>query len=264
MMRPDSSPRISRTCRGLILALSFLVSSPAAAEKVVRVIDGDTVELSSGVTIRYIGVDSPETTVQGEVERLLARQALAYNALLVQDKEVRLEYDLERTDRYGRTLAYLYVGSVFVNEEMVRMGWAKVMTIAPNVRYAETFKVDEAEAMRAHAGLWAVSQPEPLKATAKATGTEKVYVTASGTKYHRDGCRYLSKSAIPIARDDAVSQGYQPCSVCGGGTATKATPTYVSPPSTTSGGHCQAITKKGTQCKRNAAAGSKYCWQHGG
>ena len=115
MIRPDSSPWISRTCRGLILALSFLVSSPAAAEKVVRVIDGDTVELSSGVTIRYIGVDSPETTVQGEVERLLARQALAYNALLVQDKEVRLEYDLERTDRYGRTLAYLYVGSVFVN-----------------------------------------------------------------------------------------------------------------------------------------------------
>jgi hypothetical protein len=96
-----------------------------------------------------------------------------------------------------------------------------------------------------------------------------VYVTRTGTKYHRDGCSALSKSRIPISLAEATSR-YSPCSRCGPPTeaASPQSPTVSAPaqaptqPQT--GGQCQAITKKGTRCKRSAKPGSNYCWQHGG
>ena len=93
-----------------------------------------------------------------------------------------------------------------------------------------------------------------------------VYVTRTGSKYHAAGCRYLSRSRIPMALEDAAKR-YGPCSVCSPPLLKSTTPQKqtVSPKKDyATPGQCAAITQKGTRCKRKASPGSKYCWQHGG
>lgn len=125
-----------------------------------RVIDGDTVELAGGRLLRYIGIDTPEVRRRvGEdwvddpqPYGLAATQA---NRRLVEGKTVRLEYDVQTYDRYGRLLAYVYVDGVFVNAELIRLGFAQPMTIPPNVKHAEAFREAAGEARREQRGLWA-------------------------------------------------------------------------------------------------------------
>ena len=100
---------------------------------------------------------------------------------------------------------------------------------------------------------------------------QTVYVTKTGKKYHRSGCSFLKTTSSSISLQDAVDQGYTPCSRCNPPTLTtkpsKVRPTQNkvnSEKQNVSTGRCQAITKKGTQCKRQAEPGSKYCWQHQG
>lgn len=94
-----------------------------------------------------------------------------------------------------------------------------------------------------------------------------VYVTKTGTKYHKEGCRYLSTSSTAMKLSE-VSSKYSPCSVCKPPQVTKkeevAPSIRTQKKQETYSGRCQATTKKGAQCKRNAKAGSRYCWQHGG
>jgi micrococcal nuclease len=128
--------------------------------RVRRVIDGDTVELAGGRLLRYIGIDTPEVRRRvGEdwvddpqPYGLAATQA---NRRLVEGKTVRLEYDVQTYDRYGRLLAYVYVDGVFVNAELIRLGFAQPMTIPPNVKHAEAFREAAGEARREQRGLWA-------------------------------------------------------------------------------------------------------------
>lgn len=103
--------------------------------------------------------------------------------------------------------------------------------------------------------------------------SQTVYITKTGKKYHSENCSSLRKSSIPIDLKEALSKGYNACSKCNppqltGSTAlTKEKSSFVrnsNSKSTVTSGRCQAITKKGTQCKRSAKPGSKYCWQHGG
>jgi micrococcal nuclease len=84
----------------------------------------------------------------------MGHEASDFNRELVEGKRVRLEYDVERLDRYGRTLAYVYLDTLFVNAELVRLGYAQIMTIPPNVRYAERFRRLQAEAREKNRGLW--------------------------------------------------------------------------------------------------------------
>jgi micrococcal nuclease len=128
-----------------------------------RAIDGDTVELSDGRLVRYIGVDTPEVRRRKNGAWVLdpepfAEAARDANAAWVQGKRVKLEYDVERHDRYGRLLAYVYVDGEMVNEKLVREGYAKTLTIPPNVAYAEVFRGLAADARRMKRGLWA--EPE--------------------------------------------------------------------------------------------------------
>jgi micrococcal nuclease len=130
---------------------------------VVRTVDGDTVwvRLASGIEkVRYIGIDTPEVHHPTRGEEPGGRAATDINRGLVGDRPVRLEPDVQLRDRYGRLLAYVWVrradgGEVMVNAEMVRLGYAAVMTIPPNVRHAETFRKLAAEARENHRGLWA-------------------------------------------------------------------------------------------------------------
>ena len=125
-----------------------------------RVVDGDTVQLSDGQLVRYIGINSPEVRrkVAGqwvEAPEPFALAAAEANRQLVEGRKVRLEYDVQTRDRFGRLLAYLYVDDAMVNEELVREGWAQLMTIRPDVKYTERFRELVEEARREHRGMWA-------------------------------------------------------------------------------------------------------------
>tara|TARA_Y100000590_G_C15331238_1_gene867765 strand:+ start:328 stop:759 length:432 start_codon:yes stop_codon:yes gene_type:complete len=89
----------------------------------------------------------------------------------------------------------------------------------------------------------------------------KIFITRTGKKYHRDGCRYL-KSRIPSTINDAISKGLTPCSVCKPPTISNKLFESKSNNNYQSDGRCMAITQKGSRCKRSVQSGSLYCWQH--
>jgi endonuclease YncB( thermonuclease family) len=130
---------------------------------------------------------------------------------LVEGKTVRLAYEPAgaKIDRYGRTLAYLYLepGGTFVNRELVAKGYAFAYVQYP-FQYMDDFRQAERLARERGLGLWG---PDP--APSKPSADEVVYVTKTGTKYHRAGCRALSKSAAAV-RLAEVGTKYQPCAVC--------------------------------------------------
>lgn len=124
---------------------------------VVRVVDGDTiyVQLAGRVEkIRYIGVNTPEIRHPIKGEEPGGREAADVNRRIVGGQRVRLELDVRTRDRYGRLLAYVWVGDMMVNAELVRLGYAQVMTLPPNVRYQNLFVKLQREARDAGRGLW--------------------------------------------------------------------------------------------------------------
>jgi len=136
----------------------------AVSARVVRVIDGDTIEVSiqgQDEDVRYIGVDTPETVKPGAPVQCYGPQASAENHQLVEGRTVRLVFDRERRDAYGRLLAYVYTrprGDAerprFVNAALVRDGYARTLAIAPNTAHASALQRLQARAGRAGRGLW--------------------------------------------------------------------------------------------------------------
>ena len=136
----------------------------AVSAQVVRVIDGDTIEVSiegAEEDVRYIGVDTPETVKPGTPVQCYGPQASAENHRLVDGRTVRLVFDRERRDVYGRLLAYVYTGapgeagkSRFVNATLVRDGYARTLTIPPNTAHVSLLGRLQARAGRAGRGLW--------------------------------------------------------------------------------------------------------------
>ncbi len=181
---------------------------------VLRVIDGDTIEVEGLGTVRYIGVDTPETKhPQKPVERM-GQEAYEANRRLVEGKRVKLEFDVEQRDRYGRVLAYVYVGTTFVNAWLVEAGYAQVMTVPPNVKYAELFLELEREAWEAKRGLWAedddVEPPVP---------GQVYWASAKSDKFHYPWCTWAKEIkqenlVVFESREEAVEAGYVPCKVC--------------------------------------------------
>ena len=130
-----------------------------AAGLVTRVVDGDTVHVridGSDERVRYIGVDTPESVKPGTPVQCYAKRAAAANAALVAGRSVRLVGDVEQRDRYGRLLAYVYrePDGAFVNAQLVRDGYARTLTIAPNVAHAQQFAQLARTARRSGRGLW--------------------------------------------------------------------------------------------------------------
>ena len=118
-----------------------------------RVIDGDTVELADGQKVRYLMIDTPEST--GGADDCYGQEAKQYNEALVLDREVKLTYDVECTDRYDRLLAYIEVDGQEVNARMVEYGYACVLYIPPNGEDRRVeYKTLEAEAKAAERGMW--------------------------------------------------------------------------------------------------------------
>jgi micrococcal nuclease len=133
------------------------------AAAVVRVVDGDTIRVRVAgreETVRYIGIDTPESVKPGAPVECFAHRAAAENERLVGGRRVRLERDAEARDRFGRLLAYVVRedDGVLVNEALVRGGYAVPLTIPPNVRHAERLRATAAGARRAGRGLWRACQ----------------------------------------------------------------------------------------------------------
>jgi micrococcal nuclease len=106
--------------------------------------------------VRLIGVDTPETKHPRKPVEAFGKEANTFTQQLVEGKEVQLEYDVQRKDKYGRTLAYVYVRGQMLNAELVRQGYAQVATFPPNVKYQEVFLKLQREAREAKRGLWKV------------------------------------------------------------------------------------------------------------
>ena len=127
--------------------------------RVVKVVDGDTIHVRVGsrrIKVRYIGMDTPETHKPGTPVQCFGRAATAYNSRLVSGRQVELRTDVETRDRYGRLLAYVYrrPDGLFVNAELVRRGYAVILTIPPNVSHAAELLRLERAARAAGRGLW--------------------------------------------------------------------------------------------------------------
>jgi micrococcal nuclease len=124
---------------------------------VIRAVDGDTIEVSIDgrrEDVRYIGVDTPETVKPDTPVQCFGPKAHHFDGRLVTHRRVRLDFDAERRDIYGRLLAYVHLGRRFVNAELVRRGLARTLTIPPNDRFARRFKRLEMAAARSGRGLW--------------------------------------------------------------------------------------------------------------
>jgi micrococcal nuclease len=139
---------------------------------VVDVVDGDTikVEVNGTVyTIRYIGIDTPETVHPTEPIEWMGPEASAANTELVDGQQVVLEKDVSETDRYGRLLRYVWLeqttGWLLVNRELVRLGFANSSTYPPDVAYQDLFLEAEREARDAGVGLWGAT-PTPVPTAA--------------------------------------------------------------------------------------------------
>jgi micrococcal nuclease len=119
---------------------------------VAEVVDGDTIELTDGRRVRYIGINTPERN------QPYYEDATDTNRQLVGGKEVQLEFDVETFDQYGRNLAYVWVAGAMANLEIVQRGYANAFTVPPNVRYEGQFREAERDAREAERGLWAGSE----------------------------------------------------------------------------------------------------------
>lgn len=136
--------------------------------KIVYVNDGDTIKLNNNERVRLIGIDTPESRDGDKLSRdvkkrhsdrktqlAMGKKASIYAKSFLEGQSVRLEYDVEQRDRYGRLLAYVYLmDGTFVNAKIIQEGYAYPLTIPPNVRYAHLFQQWFKEARQQKRGLW--------------------------------------------------------------------------------------------------------------
>ncbi len=173
--------------------------------KVTRVIDGDTIEIEGGRRIRYIGIDTSE---RGGCFFL---EATNKNKEFVEGKTITLEKDVSETDRYGRLLRYVYVGDTFVNEILVKEGFAQVYTYPPDVKYSERFLAAQRQARDNNLGFWSACQNT---ASAKPAPSETKTPETSG-----GACKYSCSSPDRDCSDFSTHSEAQAFFDCCGFTA---------------------------------------------
>jgi len=218
MRKPAAHRRRHVTVRlGVVLAflLFAAVASAQAFYAVTRVVDGDTVVLDSIGTVRLIGVDTPETVDPRKPVQDFGIEASEFLKSFLAAQTVRLEFDQQRTDKYGRTLAYLYLpDGTFVNREIVAQGYGHAYLDYP-FKYMDEFRQAEHSAREAELGLWAPAQARPRGDGSPA----RVWVNSSSKVYHCPGTRYYGNTARGsyMSEPEAQAVGNRPAAgrACG-------------------------------------------------
>ena len=186
-------------------------SSPVSYHRVKYVYDGDTVLLDHHQKVRFLGINAPEVDHKGKAGEFMAQDAWRFNRGKVEGFQVRLEFDSERHDRYGRLLAYVFLrNGKMVNALLVRKGLAHVMFYSKNHKYRDLLLRCQREAMKERLGIWSRS----------VNGKEKFYLgNRISFRFHASGCpfgRKISKKNLVRfkTRRAAFWEGYSPCKHC--------------------------------------------------
>jgi endonuclease YncB( thermonuclease family) len=164
-------------------------------------VDGDTVRLSDGESVRLLGIDTPE---RGEP---LYREATDVLAQLVRDREVRLEFAGNRRDHYQRLLAHLWLNDTLVNEQMVRTGMARLYIWPPDTLHFGRLLAAQTAARQGREGIW--SLPAPPREVYYVVHRERL-------RFHRPSCRSAPRRAERrrVTRDLLLDSGYCACRTC--------------------------------------------------
>lgn len=221
----------------LILLISFFTINFAFSKEnatILSVTDGDTLKIEyKGVQekVRLIGIDTPESTINKKAKRDSLRSQEDVKTIISQGQKAKefaqslvhkgdkthLEFDITPRDKYGRLLAYVYLPSgKMLNEEIVKAGYANLMTIPPNVKYQKRLLSAYQDAIKNKRGLWSKSN-KPTQ-----TQTNQVQTVIFNTKtmiYHKPDCKLAKKctrNCIKINKPDAIKRGGHACYACGG------------------------------------------------
>ena len=184
--------RATDTAILFIIAALVLVCAaklPAATWiKVKWVDDGDTVVLVNGKRVRYLGLNTPEIAHGKEKAEPFGYAAKKFNIRLVHKKNVRLEYDREKKDRYGRVLAYVFLDNgLFVNKELILKGYAYYLPQRYPIRYSKELLNAQQEAMTAKRGIWKNWREK---------GKTKGYIGNRASKrFHLKTCKFGKQTA---------------------------------------------------------------------
>ena len=161
---------------------SLSIEARGVTVYVSRVIDGDTIEVmlrGTETDVRLIGFDTPETVHPSQPVECFGKAASAYSTRSLEGHEVSLEFDVEREDQYGRTLAYVWIGKTLFNEQILRDGFAQVSTYPPNVKYVDRFLSAQRHARSAERGLWSQCRGEGAN-SAGSTETSPTHFSSNG------------------------------------------------------------------------------------
>ncbi len=209
--------------------------------KVVRVVDGDTLVVNfqdKEEKLRLIGMDTPESVHPNKSKNVPeGKIASDYVKDLVDGKDIKLEFDVEQRDRYGRLLAYVYLGNTMLNKHLLEIGYAKLATFPPNVKYVEDFKELQKNARENQEGFWESDlftskekdsskdslnnkTSQSLKQSEKEEAKNRKFIgSTKSNKFHYPTCSWAKKiksynELYFLDREDAINQGYLPCGTC--------------------------------------------------
>jgi len=215
-----AKPFLSKHLTCFFICLFLLSVAPQAeadpfsqmdSARVDYVIDGDTIILKDGRHVRYIGINCPEVAHGDRPGEPFGRAAERFNRNLVGGKTVRLEYDQEKSDRYGRTLAYLFPDrTLFVNARIVEAGLAFCLYDRQTTKYADVLLRAQRAAMSAGKGIW--GNPA-LKKPRRLVGNR------ASRRFHLPHCdpakRIADRNRVMFSsRWEAFLEGYAPSKRC--------------------------------------------------
>lgn len=145
VVQPRVQSMVQSTSSGVLSAKNIKIERSV---QITKILDGDTVQTSTGEKIRYLGINAPETG------QPFSAESKKENEKLVLGKKAGLEFDVVQKDKYGRTLAYVFINNQFVNLEMISQGLAVSETIQPNVKYQDEIVQAQIDARKNCLGIW--------------------------------------------------------------------------------------------------------------
>ncbi len=203
-----------RALFSFLIIAAFITSTESSAAQTWHTVrwvnDGDTVVLTTGQRVRYIGLNAPEIDHDNQKAQPHGYQAKSFNKDLVSSQRIRLEYDTERFDRYGRVLAYIYLeDGTFLNARLLQAGLAFYLHHKPNLKYSKILLKSQQDAMELKKGLWRNWSEK-----------EEEYIgNRNSRRFHISSCPFAnkikSKNKVLFSRKwDAFHQGYAPSKRC--------------------------------------------------